>query len=37
VHVRLDRRLALDIDTAEDYRHPLVAEAVTQLLGRPVT
>ena len=37
VHVRLDRRLALDIDTVDDCRHPLVAESVTRLLGRSVT
>lgn len=36
IHVRLDRRLALDIDTGDDCRHPLVTDAVTRMLGRPV-
>lgn len=33
VSVRRDDQLALDIDTIEDYRHPLVADRLTAVLG----
>lgn len=35
VTVRADRRLAIDIDTATDCVHPLVAGTVAAMLGRP--
>ena len=34
VTVRIDRRLAIDIDTLADCVHPLAAPVVTELLGR---
>lgn len=34
VTVRIDRRLAIDIDTLADCLHPLAAPAVADLLGR---
>jgi 2-phospho-L-lactate guanylyltransferase len=35
VTVRVDRRLAIDIDTRADCAHPLAAATVAELLGRP--
>lgn len=37
VTVRADRRLAIDIDTLADCRHPLAADVVAGLLGRSPT
>lgn len=37
VTVRTDRRLAIDIDTAADCLHPLVAPAVADMLGRSLS
>lgn len=36
VGVRIDRRLAIDIDTIDDCRHPLVASVVRPLLGSAI-
>lgn len=33
VSVRRDRRLAIDIDTADDCRHPLVAGVLAEIVG----
>jgi len=36
VTVRIDRRLAIDIDTLADCLHPLTAPTVAGILGRPL-